>query len=345
MFKNIISLRHDFYFEGLSLRLSDLELNAFLAEIESFIAMPIDGEFSGFINWFDNLIELNNSVLHDADLQKIHDHLKIKVGYAYLRSDAQRVARASNQFLTYIDSIDDSSTNVYLFRDSFALYTADKIKGHSHKKKAMFISKTVFRRFNELKHQSDGLIYKIIEGAKVEIGYKLNDLIPEDEYLKFRENFILNIRNQLELSLEEHERSGVLSPLLKASEHSLHYMHQLGLFNETSGSIRFIDTTMTGSFPLFLEAISEIYFERTGASVDVSTQMFYSKLSPAISFLPQMRLGQARKTEIPAKVSYPIEFSGKLGQNGLPEVNDLGNKEQFVFFMILLKNELLKLSQ
>ncbi|MDD5770942.1 MAG: SAM-dependent methyltransferase [Candidatus Omnitrophica bacterium] len=310
----------------------------------------LNGPFTNFMQWFDRIIQEFSGVLTTRQLEDLAGQLGISSSeFMNLYRNAVAQAQAAYKFSQALN--DDGRENVYLFRDSFALYAAEKIKGgRAH---GLFLSKASFRSFFG-SMAGDTVIHFMFQAVKKEMGYARDEAVPVEDFPEFKNRFF-NLLSGLMDSQEPSgkrgygEFEGYAGNLRQAADRALQYMSSLGLDMETikRRGVRFIATTLTGSIVFFLQGVVYDQLRKDGLSEAEALEktdgfMFYSKLSEAMSFSRSEQQGRAVKNKF-----YPIEFSRGLGlgANSVPSVVEKTEyKNKFLLQVSILRNELIRLN-
>ncbi len=306
-------------------------------------------KFSEFVEWMNQDFD-NPHVLSDAEVSSLAARFNIQHrDFDLLKKEGMNIAKGSYAF--YQDLPKDGKLNVYLFRDAFGLYLADKMSGGDPL--AMMVSKTSVSSLG-----LDGLdveMSAVVDEIKRRMGLALDAPIPEEQYARFKQLFFKFWDN-----LFEHKSVGKMSSddafVLKDQDNLINAMHQLSAYANSIGitsqlvktrGVRFIDTTMRGTLVLFMEAVVHMMAKSDGLQQDqikTDSRMFYSQWSQALSALKLSSSEKiARMTEY---FDYPIRFRG-FDKNYTPRVEfrDPHFINKFIFLTRLIKSELLRLNQ
>jgi SAM-dependent methyltransferase len=315
-----------------------------IVNLSELLSRDLNGSVSNFIQWLDGLLLGDNRILSEEELRTFAQELGIseyKAGTIIQR--AKRMAQNAYRFSESLPK--DGKANVFLFRDAFALYSAERIKGRTPY--AFYLSKATFKKFAN-SDIAEAIIPFMFNEIKKDMLYGLSDQIPPEALPEFKLRFF-NLLSALiegkEIEKEEYKQFLPFANNLRlAAQRLQEYLASTGLNIESvqKNGVRFIDTTLQGSLVLFMEGIINIELQKQGLSAaqaqsKTDSYMYFSRLSPAMSF--SSSLDEARGVE---SFSYPIEFKG-IGSQGVPEVTESkGSKGEFLFQTIALRNQLLQ---
>ncbi|MCG2712221.1 MAG: hypothetical protein L6416_07870 [Candidatus Omnitrophica bacterium] len=291
----------------------------------------ISGGSKIFKTWIEDVLYENNNILSADTIAKLGKQLGIRQNDV-LAAKAQERAKACIRFIGELPR--DEKHNVYIFRDAAGLYAAHKIL-RADSPSAVYLSKKSFRTMTGLGIKADLLMLKIIEKALSRIGKKLSQQVDHDEYDEFKNEFF----KAFEEELRQNEN------LRKAVRETLIYFNKEGILGHAANGLRFIDTTRKGTFPLFLEGVfssplTELeLWDEDLRGVSTESLMFYSNLSPAISFAANEQ--SARRAE---SLFYPVEFNGEFDAGFTPIFKETSEKDKNLFYFetVILRNEALK---
>lgn len=298
---------------------------AMTRSLEEYMARPLDGPFSNFVQWIDDITTETQDVLTDNEIDTIQLFLKTSYGLSddTIQAIATRVknmARVTTQI--YEKELQDRKTNIYLFRDAFTLYVTEKIYG-GHPK-AIFLSKAILGHLGS----GDSMIYltthEIAHQIKQEMGYPNNKPLPSELYPEFRRRF-------LELFAQTMSEQATAMDILQNN------FNHLGLAPGTS--IRFVDTKKFGAIALLLEGL----IHTQGMPFSTETRMVYSELLPAISIQDKVSAAILLECKF-----YPAIFDQQQGINSDGEfmmrtASFEKDKVPFLYLLILFRNEVLKI--
>jgi SAM-dependent MidA family methyltransferase/chemotaxis receptor (MCP) glutamine deamidase CheD len=316
-----------------------------IANLRWFLTRNLNGPVSNFIQWLDGILLADSHIFGEEELLILAQEL----GISQHRAEViiERVKRMAQHAYLFSESLPrDGKANVFLFRDAFALYSAERIKGR--KPYAFYLSKATFKKFAN-SEMAEAIIPFMFNAIKKDMHYGPNDQISPEALSEFKARFFKLLSSLIEgKEIEQGEYRQFLPfarNLRLAAQGLQAYLEEIGLNTESikSNGIRFIDTTLQGSLVLFMEGIINIELQKQGvlaaeAQSKTDSYMYFSRLSPAMSF---SSLDEAREVE---SLLYPIEFKG-IGSQGVPEVTEsAGSKDVFLFQGIVLRNQLLQQS-
>ncbi len=311
---------------------------------------------SAFVDWIDQTM---NSVQSEISLDQFNA-LAEQLGIS--KSLTQRVLSKSNALANsasnFAKSIPhDGKMNVFLMRDAFSLYAASKVQGD--KAYALYLSKATFKMFSEERMMSDLIIPMMILEIKQNMGIANREVVAPGQFPEFKNRFF-GLLEELASDKETIKISDGNQSLLRYRDNiknaingSIQYLKLLGITTDkiAHDGIRFIDTTKTGSFVLFLEGVSRLMLKQTELAPEAIQEktdgkMFYSDLSPAFSYREDSRLSDAREIE---STFYPVTFARELSEEGEPLINaaDFNGNDQKLFLLqlVLLQSELLRIQK
>ncbi len=257
---------------------------------------------------------------------------------------------------------DDGKKNVYLTRDALTLYLTERILGKKEPV-AFYFSKMLFHKLIPHANLSDRWIYDMIKEALMRMQIPVTafsiDTVRSGRFAEFKEAFYkvyVEIITGTGSGFQNDILSWQASRIKAAAGASWKYLHTMGIPDEMMArdGVRFIDSTMAGTFPLFLEATVRFHLEQKGfvnVAPKVGSAMFFSSLSAEFGFLnfENMRSSrdgdwqaEARETELSY---YPVVFGNKM-QDGLPLAKlDGSGAGPFLVELMLFKSALLALDQ
>lgn len=307
---------------------------------------PLTGPVDKFIKWLDDILNQTDKVLTEEELNDIAKALGINPNIAKrVNREAAVMAKNAHNFVM-AKLTDGSKINVFFLRDSFALYSAAKMSGQESK--LFYLSKATFKKYTGAL-VSDLIIPTMIAEVKKEMG--VTTLIGRDEsetkqlLAVFKQRFAAFLENVLSGN-DAGELSGFSANLKQAAAKLFNYLETIGITDAivVQKGVRFVDTTKTGTFVLFMEALVRIKLKAMGLTEEeisnkVDSQMFYSDLSPAMSFSES--LAEARTIE---STYYAVDFDRKAGLNdkAVPMVveTEEADKNRFLYQVIVLRNQL-----
>ncbi|MDD5252784.1 MAG: SAM-dependent methyltransferase [Candidatus Omnitrophica bacterium] len=310
----------------------------------------ISGPFINFMRWFDGILQESGKILGREELENIAGQLDISPSvFIDLYNNAVVQAQLAHKFAGALK--DDGKENVFLFRDSFALYAAEKLRNKpAH---GLFLSKATFRFFFG-SIAGDGVIHFMFQSIKKDLGYGRDEAVAAEDFPEFKMRFFNLLSDLINKEKPGGEKAygefdGYSNNLRQAAEKALLYLSSVGLDMDTikRKGVRFIDTTLTGSIVLFLEGVIYNQLRKQGLSEadalkKTDSFMFYSKLSEALRFSGLEQQGRAVENTF-----YPIEFDRKAGldSNNQPMVVEKSEqKNKFLLQVFILRNELIKLN-
>ena len=307
--------------------------------------------FSKFESWMNEIADRVKNPLTDAELDVLAAQMGLDTSLVKsLRIKAAQVANGSHAF--YQNLSRDGKVNVYLFRDAFGLYMAERTAGK--KPLAMLVSKSLIQ---SLGSKTTGLaILAIINEAKESIGLNSNEIKTTEQFTKFKSRFfelfdaILYGKGIDEVS--ENNKMIIKNNMVALRQIVFDlskYAENIGITTEMvrDNGIRFIDTTRRGTFVLLMEAVIREKFGINNIEDKTDSRMFYSSLAQSMSALDiNTQVENARMTELD---DYPIEYdkTSTIGTNGINEPNVIFTKDstvakKFIFFTVAYRSELLK---
>ncbi|MDD5128059.1 MAG: SAM-dependent methyltransferase [Candidatus Omnitrophica bacterium] len=317
---------------------------------EEFARQEISGPFINFMRWFDGILQESGNILGREEMEDIASQLGISPSiFVDLYNNAMLQAQLAHKFAGALK--DDGKENIFLFRDSFALYAAEKLKNKPAQ--GLFLSKATFRFFFG-SIAGDGVIHFMFQSIKKEMGYDRDEAVAAEDFPEFKLRFFNLLSGLMNQENPGNEKAygqfdGYGNNLRQAAEKALLYLSSVGLDMESikRKGVRFIDTTLTGSIVLFLEGVIYDQLRKQGLSEadalkKTDSFMFYSRLSEALRFSGLEQQGRAVENTF-----YPIEFDRKAGldSNNQPIVIEKSEqKNKFLLQVFILRNELIKLN-
>ncbi len=314
---------------------------------------PIGDQFSDFVAWVDAISATIDRPVTDAEMKEIADAMGISKIPAWHDLETIRdTAKTASNFTRFIQrkSANTDAYNIYFFRDEALLYLAGE-----KEKKGFFASNKVFESLagGQKTNTLPSAIHYLITEAKLRMDLKERDRVPEDRFAKFEEEFFAIFNAFTEGRILESPRTKLINEhqagIQKAAEGFSKYFETLNIsWQEIEDKgIRFIDTTETGSYVLFMKALILQQMEKAGFKKEnilnkVEGFMFYSKLSQGLSALPVETDDMNMIRAVEFLGAYPVEFSGGF-KNGMPLIREKQEaKRDFLFYTLNFKNELLK---
>jgi len=298
-----------------------------------------------FLTWVEDLIDARGQPLTDKEIDLLSESFNIKPWTLnLLRNDVSLQAKISKEFLRSLP--DDGKVDVYLMRDALLLYQTEKTLGKG-RPYAAYLSKEVFRSMAQGGMMADQIIPIMMSAVSIKLGFPVRgqmvQMIPGGKLKEFKEEFFklyneMLLGNELE-GVDPRLRSFLTShrgSVQKVTKVLKQYIRSLGISDEDlySKGVRYIDTTMRGTFPLFLEAVTRSYFEQMGyVNVEdkTDTRMLLSVLSEEMSFL---KPGQEQVARVFELGYYPVRFSGQLRDGIFPEVASSGEAQADALFIL-----------
>lgn len=306
------------------------------------------------LKWVQQVADSTDRVLSEAEVDLIAKSLGLsapEVDRMKRENRARALAGAG-----FFDSLQmDQKTNVYLLRDGVMLYLAERIMGEKEPR-AVYLSKGSLEVLSQDKATALLYIPAMIAEAKARAGFPEMQMLPagEENLVRFKNEFYRlyqEIISDQEVKTVGIQAAGILKDSqarIKSVAEALRvYLEKEGVLSREAGQqgVRFIDTTMTGTLPLFAEAVVRSALESYGykdTNQRVDSRMFYSSLSEDLGFLKQEKKRYARALEL---MTYPFQFTRRMTSEG-PEIvlsGDRKERTEFILQVILFKSELLKL--
>ncbi|MDE2009800.1 MAG: hypothetical protein KGJ09_06935 [Candidatus Omnitrophica bacterium] len=317
---------------------------------------PLEGRpVSYFVDWMNGIADAVTSRLSQEDLNSLavqliespNEHITNLI-QKKLEGEARTIAKYSLSF--YKSLPQDGKINVYLFRDALTLYTAQRTVGTQPL--AMAVSKASVGMSVYL------AVKALIEESKLRVGLGPASEIPKKDFRKFKAEFfklfdaLINDKPIGEIKSGNTMITKYAQNLKTATDRLSAYAGQIGLTPALMNDrgVRFIDTTMQGALVLLMEAVARQMMKKAGLSETqmkdkTSSRMFYSFLSPALSFIKIKDSHLSRATEF-SGLPFNIKENNWAHHEPLmhvPHMSGSQDRKKFLFFMVALKNELLKL--
>lgn len=301
---------------------------------------PLAGSVANFEQWAEEITRLYDNKLTEEELAKIAQELGLDARQAErIKKQTRRMARILVDFVKSLP--DDEKYNVFMLRDGIFIETVAKLL--NKKARGFYLSKTTFKAFTQMGVKADVVIPRIILNIKKAMGLGDDVKIPLERYAEFKQRFKEEVKEELTGN----------AALYAGAKMILQYLEQLGMPDMHSKGVRFIDTSMTGSFPLFMEALLGLPLQTMGlAATDYSSadsRMVHSTLSDKLGFLEEYLKANGSTVDPKLMVrsiesrDYPVRFS-ELNNEGMPLViEEPEKKAAFLYQILMLKNEVLKL--
>lgn len=316
-------------------------------ELFTLMQYSLNGSIAKFLEWLDKILSQTEDLSEDQ-LKRIGYELGISkkiVDSVYARTIP--MANFAYDFSKHLP--DDEKYNVFLFRDSFALYAAEKIAGKPAY--GLYLSKSTFRKFLGIDSPvADLIIMTMANEAAKEMGLLAYNGIPESKSKEFRIRFFnlmeKLLKNENIENIKNKELLDYRHNLRQAAEYLWSYLYEIGINEDEmfQKGIRFIDTTQRGTLVLFMEGLVRIKLKEKGIAEEdidqkIDGRMCCSLLLPDISFVAS--LDEARVLE---SSFYPIEFgrTEQLSDKGIPIVKETGGNNKIIFLLqvSILRNQL-----
>ncbi|MHB9156297.1 MAG: hypothetical protein ACYC5N_11535, partial [Endomicrobiales bacterium] len=308
------------------------------------LAYPLNGEAARFAAWLDKVLFQTDRVLDEEELYAEGEKLGIPRRLA--EGMAGRAKTMAALSLAFVNSLpEDDAYNVFLLRDSFALYAAARLTGR--KARAMYLSKAMFGGL--LRHRmSDAVIPFLFRDLRKKMGAGMDERLSPERFEEFKRLLRETLEEELTPGGREHSLPGIKEKLRAAVPALLAYLDHLDMPGYESRGLRFIDTKKTGTFPLFMETLLQLPLRELGLSGkdfygSFDSRMVFSDLSESLSH-PGATFEDSERLEAS---NYPVEFqagaSGIDPVTGVPSMTENPqNKAAFLFLMVALRNELLR---
>ena len=318
------------------------------AGMQELASRPLAGPVSGFGKWLNDILEQTDRPLSNDELSSIAAELGINPDIA-LQIYGRALIKAEKAYDFTAKALpDDGKINVFMLRDAFALYAAAKMMGRPSN--ILYLSKATFKMFTGNLLVSDLIIPTMVKTVKAQMGLTVDEMVPTERFVEFKHLFFELLENLLYYPDKVPGELRAYSVNLKlAADNLLVYFESLGITDQNivDKGIRFVDTTKTGTFVLFMEGLMRIKLAGMGLSGEemsakVEGKVFHSQLSEAMSY--SNSLNEARAME---SIHYPIDADrfSSLPLNKIPlviETDTTGeDKREFLFQVLVLRNQLI----
>ena len=214
----------------------------------------------------------------------------------------------------FVDSLaKDDKQNVYLLRDSIMLYAAEKIK-RGTSPKAWYLSKDAVNSYAQsLTFYMRYFDKSIFDQLKAKMGYTPKERIPESKH----NDFLKIVFDHFDVEYDKEEGGNDFRRVVDSLKI---FISNNGIDGYKKKGVRFIDTSLQGSFNLLLEYV----VAKSTSEISTESYMFFSNLSDKMSFLPNSdNDGLVRSVEL---VGYPVRF-GEI-KNQMPMLVEVNNPSE-----------------
>lgn len=334
------------------------KIKSILDSVDELSTRNLTGPFHRYQKWIDDILQDTDEIFDDLTLKMIADHLQINDQQASkIVKQARTMAKRSSAFY---QSMVEGPRNIYLMRDSMALYACEKIFRNSGE--TFFLSKQTFRSFTQLASYADLFVLLILEKTLKEFGLKINDKkifvmekgLEEIFYEKFKNNLIEVLQSQ----------GGQIIYEKNSFELLIKYIVSLLEKISPDQTIRIVDTTEKGTLVIFLKSMIDLMREGKIDLPDsvsdiefphqVEGYMAYSRYGMFPSFSEDLDQSPSIEYSYPVKAKVmplhrqitPEEILEYFTENGEPKVDEIPTlKKSSLFLVIVLRNKFLKLKK
>ncbi|MDD3375459.1 MAG: hypothetical protein PHY73_07060 [Candidatus Omnitrophica bacterium] len=320
------------------------------------------GQFPNFVQWLDKASRSLRGPLNDDLLKEVAQDLGIsKIDINLMLERSKRAAQQAYEFTKHLKEKYKKSDqySVYLFRDAAFLYEAGKkeLPGES---KGFYLSNKTFEKMATTPEQKVNRvanpIYFMVSEAKSRMGLKDSESIPGGRLEEFENHFYNLFTNIANGKASGAKHSTSLSKfeagIRQAIDQTKTYFLNSGISSDQilDKGICFIDTSVRGTYVLFMKALIRKMLEDQGASEDLINQkvhgeLYYSQLSQEMSYLPVTEStdgGQGRDVEFLG--TYPVDYAQSFTSDSIPSMKEnIDSKNQFLFFLLSFNNILGKI--
>jgi hypothetical protein len=284
---------------------------------------------SEFIKWAYEIQDRSARISGTGELDAIAQSMGISpTERDRIYNNAVHRARAAYTFAQ--DLPNDGKRNVYLMRDAISLALAERLLGGAPH--AMYLSKSTFKKVSQIAN-ADLIIPMMIGEAQARANSS-----GQSGFSALRQEFF-NVFD--EIVADRPPAAGVTPSTLRnlydpevkrklkdSVKYLSGYLDQIGVTDSqlAQNGVRFIDTTMTGSFPLFMEGVARHKLQQRGdqrpedINGKTGSRMFYSQLSRDMMSNKVIEAGFApRQVEF---LYYPVDFNGEFADTGEPMIKE-----------------------
>ncbi len=325
----------------------------FLAKAQELAGYDLNEKpMSAFVEWMDETLNSLDTELTQEQMTTLAQQLDISENMVQrIYADTNKMANRAFDFSRRLPQ--DEKNNVFLMRDAFSLYAASRLLGD--KAHAFYLSKATFRMVTKIAIMADLLIPQMIMETKRRMSIAKTSSVSRERFPEFKQAFFTLLEELVSdqpltnLGQENQNLTKVRDNIRAAINSLTDYLNNLGLSRDVlaKDGIRFIDTTKTGSFVLFLEGVARLMIKETGllaqeAEEKTDGRMFFSDLSEAFSYREDISLNDAREIE---STFYPVSFARSFTENNEPIISATDSQDQkhFLFQLALLQSELFRI--